>query len=140
MSAFGFAVLAAFLWGSAAICEKMGLVSGADPLTGLWARCIGVVIGTAALSFLIPQLPVRLAAAGWKSFFWLAGGGLIASVLGQFFFYRALKVGEIGRIATVGGSWPLVAFLLSLLFLHEAPTPRKLAGVVLVFLGVTLLK
>jgi bacterial/archaeal transporter family protein len=139
MTAFQLAALAALVWGSAAFCEKMGLVR-ADPLVGLWVRSVGVFVGGAALTFFIPQFGAKFAAAGWASHAWLFGGGILASILGQIFFYRALKIGEIGKVASVGGSWPLVAFVLSMVFLGEAPTPRKFAGVALVFAGVSLLK
>src|SRR5687767_13473245 len=139
MGAFELAVCAAVIWGSAAVCEKMGLM-GSEPLVALWLRSLGVFIGGAALTFFIPQLPAKLAATGWRSVAWLLGGGILASIIGQIFFYRALKIGDIGRVASVGGSWPLVAFALSMLFLGEPPTPRKIIGVALVFSGVALLR
>jgi transporter family protein len=60
--------------------------------------------------------------------------------LGQIFFYKALKVGEIGRVATVAGAWPLWAFVLSFMFLGETLTAKKTAGLLLVSIGVLLLR
>lgn len=139
MSAFAMALMAAAIWGMAAFCEKMGL-RGADPMAGVLARSLGVALGGVAVMFAVPDLGVKMREMGWPSFSWLAGGGLLASILGQVFFYRALKVGEIGKVATVGGAWPVMAFLLSVLFLHEAASPKKLLGVALVVLGVSLLR
>lgn len=141
MTAFQLAAIAALVWGSAAFCEKMGLAgAGVDPLMGLWIRSVGVAVGGAALTFFIPQFGQKFAAMGWRGGAWLFGGGIVASIIGQIFFYKALKIGDIGRVASVGGSWPLVAFILSMLFLGEAPTVRKVLGVLLVFSGVSLLK
>jgi bacterial/archaeal transporter family protein len=121
------------------LVEKVGL-GRADPLAGLWARSFGVFAGGVALTFFIPRLPEQLAHMGWRSFFLLALGGFLASVCGQMAFYRALKYGEIGRVAPVSGAWPLVAFLLSAAFLNESADPRKIVGLVLVTLGVVLLR
>ncbi len=139
MSPFGLALCAAFIWGLAAFCEKKGLM-GSDPLAGLVARNLGVFLGSAVLAFFVPGLPAKLAQAGGGPLAWLLAGGVLASVVGQVFFYRALKGGDIGQVTVVGGSWPLAAFLLGVVFLHEAVTPRKLLGVALVVLGVALLK
>jgi bacterial/archaeal transporter family protein len=139
MSAFGFALIAAFVWGTATFFEKIGLAR-AEPMAGLWVRCLGVFIGVLALPLVIPQVANRALAMGWKSFVWLLLGGFTASVLGQVFFYRALKMGDVGRVAPVAGAWPLVAFLWSLCFLHEAPSVRTVCGALLVFFGVALLR
>jgi transporter family protein len=64
----------------------------------------------------------------------------LASVVGQLFFYQALKGDHIGRVPAVGGSWPVFAFFLSLIFLKEPPTVKKILGVALVAMGVALLK
>lgn len=139
MDAFFLAAVAALCWGTSTILEKTG-VGNADPLAGLWARCVGVFAGGLVLTFLIPGLPQKISAMGARSFLLLASGGVVASVAGQIFFYRALKIGDVGRVSAVGGSWPLIAFLLSVLFLHEAPSLRKVAGAALVISGVALLR
>ena len=139
MNAFVLALIAALTWGTSTLLEKIGLAA-ADPLAGVWARCVGVFAGGALMTFLVPQLPAKIHQMGWRSFAWLAAAGCCASVLGQIFFYRALKMGEVGRVAPVAGAWPLFAFFWSMLFLKEDPSPRKICGVLLVVLGVALLK
>lgn len=64
----------------------------------------------------------------------------MASVVAQMFFYRALKDGEVGKVSSVGGAWPVFAFILSVLIFHEPLTRGKLLGVFLVTMGVILLK
>jgi bacterial/archaeal transporter family protein len=139
MDGFFLAGTAALCWGMSVFLEKLG-VTNADPMAGLWARCVGVLAGGLALTVFVPNLAQKVAAMGGRSFLLLASGGLMASILGQIFFYRALKAGDIGRVATVGGAWPLVAFFLSVLFLHEAPTLKKILGAALVISGAALLK
>jgi uncharacterized membrane protein len=45
-----------------------------------------------------------------------------------------------GRVAAVGGAWPVVAFVLSVLFLGETLTVRKGLGIFLVVLGAAFLR
>jgi transporter family protein len=139
MSAFVMALLAALAWGTASFVEKIGL-KNPDAYAGVWARNMGVFAGTMLLFFMVPNMGARVGGMGWYSFWLLAGGGCFASVLGQIFFYKALKLGEIGKVATVAGAWPLWAFLLSFFFLGEALTLKKTAGLLLVSLGVFLLR
>lgn len=141
MNAFFFALLAGIVWGTSTILEKIGLTgTGTDPLAGVWARSLGVFLGGACMMFVVPQMATKITAMGWRSTLWLASAGFMASVLGQIFFYRALKLGDVGRVAPVAGAWPLVAFAWSLLLLNEAPTVKKILGALLVVCGVILLK
>lgn len=139
MSPFALSVLAALVWGLSAFVEKIGL-KNADPAAGVLARCLGVGLAGAVLWMLRPGLGDGFLAMGWRSRVALVGGGALASVVAQLFFYRALKTGDVGRVAVVGGSWPVVAFVLSLLFLGETLTARKAAGVFLVVLGAAFLR
>ncbi len=139
MSAFVLAALAALMWGTSTLAEKAALLR-ADPLAGVIPRSLGVALGAGLLALFIPQLSSKLTDMGWKSFVLLMGGGLFASVLGQTFFYRALKMGEVSRVAPIGGAWPLVAFVGSLLVFQEPLTLKKLAGVLLIVAGGALLK
>ncbi|MFC1805193.1 EamA family transporter, partial [Candidatus Omnitrophota bacterium] len=59
---------------------------------------------------------------------------------GQICFYHALKSAEASRIVPIAGSFPLVAFILGVLFLSETVTPLKLGGVLLVTLGIWALR
>jgi bacterial/archaeal transporter family protein len=139
MDAFSLAFLAACVWGSSAFLEKMG-VNGGDPMAGVLARSTGVVVGTLAYALAWPRAVQALPRMPFKSFLCFALGGILASVIGQIFFYQALKKGEIGRVAAVGGAWPAIAFILGLLFLGEPFSWRKTAGVTLVLFGVILLR
>ncbi|HOW27495.1 MAG TPA: EamA family transporter [Elusimicrobiota bacterium] len=139
MTSFWIAIIAALIWGATAIVEKMGL-RDADPMAGLWARCMGATAGILLLTAAWPPILQHVAKMGIRSFTLLATSGLAAAVVGQLFFYKALKTGEIGRITALSGSWPLVAFLLSLALGRESLTPQKFIGVVLVVAGMAFLK
>lgn len=138
-NSFWWAVLASLAWGSSGFIEKIGL-HHAQPLPGVVARGIGVMVGVGLLALTSSTASGQLTSMGWRSFFSLAGGGILASVVGQIFFYRALKDGEVGRVAAVGGSWPIFAFFLSTLFLGEPVDLRRVTGVLCVIAGVILLR
>jgi transporter family protein len=96
--------------------------------------------GVVLFSVLVPEAPRRFLHMDGRSKMVLMGGGLLASVVAQAFFYRALKHGDVGRVAAVGGAWPVFAFLLSALIFHEPVTRGKVLGIALVTLGVFFLK
>ncbi len=56
------------------------------------------------------------------------------------FFYRALKFGEASKVVPLAAIYPLVSFLLALLFLGERFTVTKLFGISFVLLGVAFLR
>lgn len=139
MSSFSLALVAAFFWGLSALLEKWGL-RNADPIAGVVARTLGILLGIVLFMIIAPDVPRRFVQMDGRSKLALMGGGLMASVVAQMFFYRALKDGEVGKVSSVGGAWPVFAFILSALIFHEPLTRGKLLGVFLVTMGVILLK
>lgn len=139
MSSFALALVAAFFWGSSSILEKWGL-KNADPVAGVVARTLGILVGLIIFMIIAPEVPRRFIQMDGRSKLALMGGGMMASVVAQIFFYRALKFGDVGRVASVGGAWPVFAFLLSVLIFHEPLTRGKWIGVLFVTMGVILLR
>src|SRR6266480_7332701 len=133
MSPYVSALLAALCWGFAPMFEKTGLQGDSDPTLGVLVRSIGVAVGTLCLLPLIGRgVGARLSSLPMRTWFFLGVGGLLASVVGQAFFYRALKYGEMSRVVPIGASYPLIAFILGLLIFKEPFTQGKMVGVVLV--------
>ncbi|MBL7132374.1 MAG: EamA family transporter [Candidatus Omnitrophica bacterium] len=139
-AAFFWAMLSAIVWGIVPILEKIGL-SKVHPDTGLFLRCFGVIFGAAILLILkFNSLKIELASVSTKTVFFLISGGFLASFVAQLFFYRALKLGEASKVVPVGAMYPLVAFILALIFLGEKFTIAKFFGLCFVLLGVALLR
>lgn len=138
MSAFVWALLTALIWGIVPVIEKLGLARS-DPTIGVFARCIGVMIGFAVFGLLwspwqaLGQLSVR-------SFCLLALGGLLASVVGQLAFYQALKTSHVSWATPIAGTYPLIAAALGWWVLREPLTGARLLAVVLIVCGVVLLR
>ncbi len=139
MKAFYFALITAVIWGIVPILEKMG-VSRIMPLAGILIRSCGVIIGVSILAIFNNQA-VRVALkADPRTIFLLVASGFMASIVGQIFFYNALKTGEASKVVPVAGIYPLIAFLLGIIFLGEAFTASKAVGAILVVFGLFLLR
>ena len=138
MSAFAWAVFTACIWGIVPLMEKTGL-EGSPPSVGVVVRSFGVVMGLVVFGWALSPWSV-LRTVSWRSLFLLAGGGFLASFLGQLAFYQALKTGELSQVTPVAGAYPLVAALLGWLVLREPMTLMRVVGLVLVLSGVWLLR
>jgi len=139
MSAFFWAILATLTWGCVPILEKMGLMK-VPIFPAIFFRCLGVLGGFTVLTLWkfqeIKEFTVSSAGGWW----YLVLGGLMASIVGQIFFYHALQNGEASRIVPIAGAFPLVSFILGIFFLGEGVTMFKFLGVFFVVIGVFLLQ
>jgi len=135
-----FAILAAVIWGCAPALEKVGLRgAGMDPFLGVFIRTVPIAV-FAMLGVLFMGRMGEVAAIDMKSLLFVGAGGLVAGLFGQFAFYAALKGGEASVVVPVAATYPLVALVISVVFLGEAFTIQKLAGIAMVVGGVALLK
>ncbi|MBE9529409.1 MAG: EamA family transporter [Proteobacteria bacterium] len=136
---FLYALLTALIWGFAPALEKMGLSGKIDPYAAVVIRNIPVaVIGLAGL-FFVGRIG-SITEIETKTLLFLVAGGLVAGLAGQYTFYAALKGGHPSVVVPVTATYPLVAMVISILFLGDSFTWQKLAGVLLVVGGVILLK
>lgn len=139
MKPFYFAILAALVWGIAPIVEKAGLAR-IEPMAGVMIRSFGVTIGAIVLVVFNSHLLKLAFRADQKTIILLLMGGIIASILGQIFFYNALKHGEVSKMVPIAATYPLISFLLGLVFFGESFTVIKGLGIGFVILGVFLLR
>ncbi len=139
MKSYYFAILAAIVWGIAPIMEKIGL-KNIEPLAGVLVRSCGVVIGAIIVSMASASIFKSALKADPKTIIFLFMGGILASIMGQIFFYNALKHGEVSKMVPIAATYPLVSFLLGLLFFGESLTLFKGLGIIFVILGVFFLR
>jgi transporter family protein len=139
MRPFYFAILAALVWGIAPVVEKIGIAK-IEPMAGVIIRSFGVLLGAIILTAFNSRLIKLALGADQKTIIFLILGGVIASILGQIFFYNALKHGEVSKMVPIAATYPLVSFLLGLLFFGESFTMLKGLGISFVILGVFLLR
>ena len=139
MKPFLWALAAAVVWGCVPVIEKIGL-SKMPVVPGLFYRCIGVIIGAGILLiFRAPQIRAALTSspAGVP---YVVIGGFLASVVGQLCFYHALKTGQASQVVPLAAAYPLISFILGVLFLHENMTAIKVGGLACIILGTILLR
>ena len=132
-----YALLAALLWGSAPVLEKLGLVK-ISPLAGLAIRTITITIILVVIA-LFTDMAKEIVRVDARSLFFLVVSGIIAGLLGMLAYFKALKCWEASRVVPIVGAYPLFAFLFALLCLGEKLTLQKALGVLLVVSGVFLL-
>jgi len=132
-----FAVLAAIAWGAAPLFAKVGLAK-ATPLTGVAVRSIAVtsiVLLTVILSGQWKELSLLSA----RTYAILAVEGILAGLIGQYFYFKAIKILEASTITPIVGAYPLFTVILALLILGEKITLSKGLGALLAVSGVVLL-
>ena len=134
-----FAAITALLWGIAPVLEKIGLRGNISPITGVIIRSLSVsVVAFSSLLFL-KKVP-ELFQANIRDVVFIVAGGIIASFLAQWTHYTALKHGQASMVVPVAATYPLIALILSIIFLHEALTWQRVLGIVFVVFGVVLIK
>jgi transporter family protein len=140
MKSYLFSILAALFWGMAPVLEKMGL-SRIPPLAGIFVRSI-------VSAFLCAVIFSTFYRDGWgwvfsegsgKGILLLVISGISSALIGQFFYFSALKMGEASVAVGIASTYPLVAFFLSLIFLGESLTLYKVFGILLIVSGIIIL-
>lgn len=139
MKPFFWAVLTALIWGCVPIFEKLGLEK-IPVWVGIFYRCLGVILGALVLfAFKYPEIKAAFSNAPINILFVFIGG-FLASFVGQVCFYFALKNGEASRVVPVAATYPLISFVLGIIFLSEKVTLTKVSGILFVLLGIFFLK
>lgn len=137
---FYLALLTAVIWGIDPILIKFGLKHAA-PMTGLFVRLIGCLIGMAILVAARPQVvgeARELAPAVIAAF---VVSGLLGAFLGHITNFAALRTGDVSIVMPVAlCAAPMFTFMLAVLLYGEPVTLRKVAGAALVIAGVLLLR
>jgi transporter family protein len=70
----------------------------------------------------------------------VAGEGILSALIGQLFYYNALKYGEASKIVPICSSFPLITVILAIVFLNEQFTFSKALGALLIIAGVLVIK
>ena len=138
MNYFTWAILAAVIWGVVPLFEKLGLLR-VQPMVGLFYRSLGVVIGLLFL-FFFRLKPQDIKAIDLRAVVLLVLSGFLASFLAQVCFYNSLKAGEVSKVVPLAGMYPLIAFILAVVFLGETMTLTKFLGVILIVAGAWVIK
>lgn len=138
MNYYFLALMAAFLFGLAPIFGKLGL-EGVNPALALCVRSFvisGIMLGWLVLNKdLSPLVDVSM-----SSWVFIALEGICAALLGQLFYYYALKSGEPSVVVPLIAVFPLFTFIIATIFLGDKITLSKVIGIFMIVFGVVLLR
>lgn len=135
---FWLAVFGMICWGIAPIFAKMGL-RNVNPIAGLTLRTIlaaglvsswvGITGGGFGLLKAIPPMS------------WLLIGieAILATLVGDWAYYAAIKHGDVSMVSIIMASSPLVTMLFASVFLGEHITILRVVGACLIVLGILML-
>lgn len=138
MNYYLFALLAAFLFGLAPIFGKLGL-ENVNPAVALSIRSF--VISGIMLGWLILSKNINpVADVGMTSWALIALEGICAALIGQLFYYYALKSGDASTVVPIIASFPLFTFIIATFFLGDKVTLSKVGGIASIVLGIILLR
>ena len=137
---FVWALLAALTWGLQPIFDKFGVTNFNSAYAALAVRCFGGLVGLLILPFVWPSITHNNPPITWKAPVSLIIAGFCGSVLGQIFYLNALKSGEVSKVPAVTAVWPLVSFILAVIFYKEAITFKKIIAFIMIIGGAILLK
>lgn len=134
---FIYALLVMICWGLAPLFAKMGLAK-LPPLTAVTFRNTFIAIMFLAAFFMSSQIK-GLMGSDIKGVFLILIEASLAGLIGQYFYYKAVKVWEASRVVPIVGAYPLVSFIVAVVFLSERITLTKSLGAILVVIGIGLL-
>jgi transporter family protein len=134
---FVYALLVMLCWGLAPVFAKAGLTK-LPPLTAVVFRNTFIAIMFIA-AFLMSGQIKNIFSSDIRSVFLILVEALLAGLLGQYFYYKAVKVWEASRVVPIVGAYPLISFIIAIIFLSEKITLAKSLGAILVVIGVGLL-
>jgi len=124
--------------GLAPIFGKFGL-KNVDPAVALSIRSFfisAIMLGWLMLNRDINPV-TNISLGGW---IFIALEGLCAALLGQLFYYYALKSGDASMVVPLIASFPLFTFIIASIFLGDKVTMTKIAGLGLIIMGVVLIR
>ncbi len=146
MNAVMLAIGAGLCWGVGEVATRSVLHTGKiGPFAAVTIRssiALPLIWAAWFVARRFSQLEARgiadLDSANWLKL--VLGSGLIAGAAAMIFFYAALSIGEVSRIKPIAFALaPATGVLLGWLILGEPISPRKLAGVALILVGVVTL-
>lgn len=128
-----FAVLSAICWGLAPVAAKVAL-NHVSPIFALGIRsALATTMCTLWLQASGDQAIIQT--LGTKTILWLLLETLLATVVGDALYFYALQAGAAAQVGLVMASSPLITILAASLLLGEPLTPLKVAGALVMVIG-----
>jgi transporter family protein len=136
MNWFGWALLSAFFAALTAILAKVG-VADINPNLATAIRTTVILLTTWTLAFFTSG-KTDWTALTLRTWLFLTASGLMTG-LSWLCYFRALKLGEVAKVAPVDKLSVAMAIILAVLFLGEKIKPQEAIGATLIVLGVVVM-
>lgn len=134
---FLLALFGMICWGFAPVFAKLGL-SGVNPLAGLVLRTYISAILLTVWAFCSGTFS-QVRAIPHQSWVLIGIEGILATLVGDFAYYAALKHGDVSFVTLVMSCSPLVSIATAVIFLGEQLSVSRIIGAVLIVGGITLI-
>lgn len=132
-----FAILSAICWGLAPVAAKLAL-NQVSPVLALGVRsAIATIMVTLWLQ--LTAEPQSVAVLSNRTIAWLLVETLLATVVGDAFYFLALQNGKAAQVGMVLACSPLITIVTASLLLGEAITPVKVVGALVIVIGLFLI-
>lgn len=130
------ALMASVSYGAGLVIVRLALRDGRDPVVG---SAISMLTATILLTLVVRRQVFALNGQEKRALPYLAASG-VCSALAVIFMYAALRLIPAVVVAPIHGTWPVMALLLSGVFLRrlERVTAPLVVGTLLVMVGVAL--
>ncbi|MEF3280522.1 MAG: EamA family transporter [Elusimicrobiota bacterium] len=127
--------VAIICWGFGAIFDKLTL-RYFDPVSAFYSRTFIIIVFFSifvSTRFLKTINDLKIASKSGLIYISLS---VIVAMVGVFAYLKAMSFSEASRIVPISSTYPLVTFIIAVLFLGESFTLTKLIGTIFVILGV----
>lgn len=135
MKSIIFALFASLVWGTAPVLFKLGLRGDLHPITALVFHNLSaflLALGVTATTGMKLNYPL-------KEVMLIMAGGIMSGFLGLFFFFKAVKHGDVSVVAPIASTSPIWGSLLAFFLLGEPFTWLRAFGILLVVCGIVLI-
>ncbi|USH02259.1 DMT family transporter [Grimontia kaedaensis] len=131
---------------TAALCQSLGgviakpvLTQGVDPIAASAIRMIAAFLAHGTLIFLQIRVAQPVNPINWRIFGMVVVNGFLAMSVGMTLIMYALKWGEVGMVALLSSTTPVMILPLIWLFTRVRPAPSAWLGAALAVIGAGLI-
>ncbi len=134
MQAIIFALISYLTWGTGILVEAIVARRMRPYSLALWAFLLSSLV----LSFYAPFVMNDLAGLTFGLLMFIIVIGIVGLFIGTIVYYEALRVGNRALVGTIASSFPAVAVVVSVIFLHERVSQQQIIAILIIFAGLIL--
>jgi len=130
-----FLLLAVLGWGTCGVFQKLAIKTMIAPAVQLLSSSVSICVITCYYLISLNSSQIHWNSRGMT----FAACAAICSTVGSISFVLLLKTKDISSIIGYAACYPLVTFMLAILFLGETFYPQRLIGIIIVLVGIALI-